>query len=159
MIENIPSIKFGTIAKVLNLFRTIYKCIKKHRVIMSIPSKHISQDDKENKTRFLLNIENKTLNTIKLISLKYLTEDKKRGQIGVTTPRVAFSGNRNESYYISQELFFDSKKMNCRIDADSNQKIRCYIPKTNDIIRVRLVYASVGVVKRFKKREIIYLES
>lgn len=159
MIENIPSIKFGTIAKILNLFKAVYRCIKKHRVILSTPSKHISQDNKEDKTRFLLNLENNTLNTIKLVSLKYLTEDKKRGQIGVATARIAFSFVRDESFYISQELFFDSEKMNCRIDADSSQKIRCYIPKTNGLIRVKVVYASVGVVKRFKKREIIYLES
>lgn len=149
--------KFGVIVRSLMFVKNIYNSARNHRVILSIPSKHISQDALENKTRFLLEIENKTQNTIKITSLKFLTKSKTRGQLGIAVPSL-FSIDSNSPRYLAQNTFFDSDKLNHKIDKNSTLKFHCYVPRTTDLVKIKLVYTSFGLVKKFKKREAIYFE-
>lgn len=107
-------------------------------------------------------LENKTANTIKITSLKYSISKKNRGQVGVATSNPIFFFGGNSDYdrpkYLGQELFLGSREANSKIDPDKDRRINCYIPKSIELIKIKLASLIVGKKINTKRRVVIYAQ-
>ena len=78
------SITFNLAALVFPILKAFWALINNNKIVsLSISSRTLHHDEKEGKTRFNLGIDNKTANTIKIVSLKYKISRKVCGQVGV----------------------------------------------------------------------------
>lgn len=164
MIENLKYL--GFIFKILRPLKTIYRCIKEHRVDFKIPSRSIRTDKTENKIRFLLRIENGTFNTIKIEELTYsyktgsgiINLKKETKQVGIANSNI-LCGNPGQPHYDSQNLFSESDKKDIRIDPESKQTIdSCYVNNIKDkSVMIKIKYRNIGIRRPFIKTESIYL--
>jgi hypothetical protein len=163
MIEQLKGLSF--LARIMTFVRVVYNCTKKYKVNLYTPSRYRYRDESERKIRFNLEIDNKTLDTVKITNLQYSYDigffsyysKKNIKEVGIAIPRIFHIGS-HDSIFLSQDPFLSSTKLNLTIDPNSKNVVNCYIEGLSEnAFKVIISYVGMGNSKPYNKKEVIYL--